>query len=128
MALLELDQSFEPPSEEWTPPTFKDCLKADLELTFFNANEFAESHNVDGKNVLVVIQEDGTRERDPREDQSYDNRLYKGWMVLHIRREDYGPLPPVDKKIRIDNRRFQIKQCKEEGGVYRMELVEVRQR
>ncbi len=128
MALFELDQSYEPPSEEWTPPTFRDCLKADLELAFFNMNEFAEFHNVEGKDVLVVIQEDSTRERDPREDNSCDKGMYKVQMVLYIRTEDYGPLPPVGKQVTIDERHLRVKQCVEEGGVYRMELKEWRQR
>ena len=64
MALFELNQDYEPkPGEEWSAPTFKDCAAADLELTFFEENEHAEWHTVDGKKVLVILEDHGLKER-----------------------------------------------------------------
>ena len=57
MALFELDQEFGTgPEEEWKPPTFKDCAAADIDLAFFQENEHAEWHTVDGKKALIILE------------------------------------------------------------------------
>ena len=38
--------------------TFKEQLEKDFHDAFFNLNEFAELHNIDGKNVPVVVDND----------------------------------------------------------------------
>ena len=38
--------------------SFKDQLEKDFDSTFFNMNEFAELHNIDGKEVPVVVDND----------------------------------------------------------------------
>ncbi len=133
MAIFEIIQDTGIEDSEWSPPTFKDCLKTDINLTFFNENEFAEWHDVDGKKVLIVMNEDGIRKREPVKQsslkQTYDTGLYNARIVMFIRTKDYGPLPPLGKPITIDKKRhFNILRCTEQGGVYRMELERVRQK
>ncbi len=63
MALFELKQDYGNEAEGLPPPpTFKDCAAADIDTVFFNGNEHADRHIIDGKDVLVVIVEGGTRE------------------------------------------------------------------
>ena len=63
MALFELKQDYGNGAEGLPPPpTFKDCAAADIDTVFFNGNEHADRHIIDGKDVLVVIVEGGTRE------------------------------------------------------------------
>lgn len=63
MALFELKQDYGNEVEGLPPPpTFKDCAAADIDTVFFNGNEHADRHIIDGKDVLVVIVEGGTRE------------------------------------------------------------------
>ena len=62
MALFELKQDYGNEAEGLPPPpTFKDCAAADIDTVFFNGNEHADRHIIDGKDVLVVIVEGGTR-------------------------------------------------------------------
>ena len=69
------------------PPTFKDCAAADIDTVFFNGNEHADRHIIDGKDVLVVIVEGGTREHNSHWEagakQNFDTGLYKAHHPVH---------------------------------------------
>ena len=52
MALFELKQDYGNEAEGLPPPpTFKDCAAADIDTVFFNGNEHADRHIIDGKDV-----------------------------------------------------------------------------
>lgn len=42
---------------------FKEMLNFDLENTFLNLEEFGEEHEIDGENVVCVIDSDNLREK-----------------------------------------------------------------
>lgn len=137
MALFELKQDYGNEAEGLPPPpTFKDCAAADIDTVFFNGNEHADRHIIDGKDVLVVIVEGGTREHNSHWEagakQNFDTGLYKEHTILYIRTEDYGPKPKVGKPLVMDagtdhKRTFDIMKCEEECGVFRMTLQRTRQ-
>lgn len=55
MALFELKQDTgSGAAAPWAPPTFKDCVAADIDAAFFEENEHADRHTVDGKDVNVL--------------------------------------------------------------------------
>ena len=59
MALFELKQDTgSEAAAPWAPPTFKDCVAADIDAAFFEENEHADRHTVDGKDVLIVLEDD----------------------------------------------------------------------
>ncbi len=63
MALFELKQDTgSGAAAPWAPPTFKDCVAADIDAAFFEENEHADRHTVDGKDVLIVLEDDDLRE------------------------------------------------------------------
>ena len=137
MALFELDQEYgtELP-KEWKPPTFKDCVAADVDLAFFNGNEHAELHTIDGKEMLVVLEDHDLKERSSHWEagakQNFDTGLYKAVTILQVKTVDYGPKPIVGKKLVMDKgtdyqRTYSIAACGEECGVYRMTLERTRQ-
>lgn len=63
MALFELKQDTgSGAAAPWAPPTFKGCVAADIDAAFFEENEHADRHTVDGKDVLIVLEDDDLRE------------------------------------------------------------------
>ena len=63
MALFELKQDTgSGAAAPWAPHTFKDCVAADIDAAFFEENEHADRHTVDGKDVLIVLEDDDLRE------------------------------------------------------------------
>lgn len=137
MPLFELEQHFgdEPPGE-WKRPTFKDCAAEEVSLAFFNEDEHAERHTVDGEEALIILEDVDVREHSAHWEagakQNFDTGLYTAYSILYIRAEDFGPMPQVGSLITIDEntrdeRFYHIKSCEEESGVYRMTLKRTRQ-
>lgn len=137
MALFEVEQHYgESGEEEWTKPTFKDCAAADIDLAFFNGDEHADYHNVDGSDFLVIVEEEDVRKHSAHWEagakQNFDTGLYDAHTILYIRVADYGAKPKIGKYLVMDagtdhKRTYAIAHCEEEAGVYRMTLERVRQ-
>lgn len=137
MALFELMQhDGKELQEEWKRPTFKECVDADIDIAFFNGDEHAETHRVDGKECLVVIEEEDVRGHSAHWEagakQNFDTGLYDSHTILYIRMKDYGPKPKVGKPLILDEgtdhkRSYSIANCREEAGVFRITLKRVRQ-
>lgn len=136
MALFELNQHYENQGSEWKPPTFKDCAAADIGLAFFNGNEHAKWHTVDGKKVLVILEETTLKPHSAHWEagakQNFDTGLYTDYTLLYIRVEDYGPKPLSGKLLVMDmgtdcQRTYTIKSCETEDGVYRIKMERMRQ-
>lgn len=116
---------------------FKDFAKMDVEETFFNVDEHADWHTVDGgEKVPVIFVEMDLRERSSHWEagakQNFDTGLYTAHAILYIQAKDYGPKPAIGKRLVMDQgtdvqRTYTIKKCGEEAGVFRMILERVRQ-
>ena len=130
-ALFELVQDYENAAPE-TRRTFKNFAFADISAAFFNADEHAEAHNVDGKDVLVILEKDDVRDHSAHWEagakQNFDTGLYNRHMILYIRVEDYGTKPKQGKVLTLDKKHvYLIQKCDEEDGVYRMTIERTRQ-
>lgn len=137
MALFELKQNYGTGAEDFhLPLTFKTQAAADIDNVFFNGDEHADLHFIDGKEALVIIVEGTLREHNSHWEagakQNFDTGLYTAHSILYIRVADYGPKPKVGKLLTMDagtdhKRTFSIVKCEEEAGVYRMTLQRTRQ-
>lgn len=136
MALFELKQDYGQQSKPWTPPTFKDCVAADIDLTFFEQDEHAEWRTVDGRKALVILEDVALQERQAHWEagakQNFDTGLYTAKSTLFIRVTDYGPKPKIGKPLVMDKgtdvqRTYSIINCEEEAGIYRITMERTRQ-
>lgn len=129
-ALFDLDQNYgdEKPEKR---RIFKDFAAADIDTTFFNCDEHADLHTVDGKEVLVILNSYDVRDHSTHWEagakQNFDTGLYNLNMVMYIRVKDYGPKPKQGKLLTLDKLAYTIRKCDDEGGIYRMTLERVRQ-
>lgn len=129
MALFEAEGTF-------PPPNFKACAAEDIDAIFFNVDEHADMHLIDGREAPVILEEGDLREHTSHWEagakQNFDTGLYKAHTILYIKAEDYGPKPKVGKQLVMDagtkrKRTYAIVKCEEEAGVYRMTLERTRQ-
>lgn len=137
--LFDLIQDYGSKGEdaEASSPCFKDFARMDADDTFFNGDEHAGWHTIDGgEKVLVIFEEMDLRERSAHWEagakQNFDTGLYTAHAILYIKTEDYGPKPAIGKQLVMDQgtdvqRTYTIKKCGEEEGVFRMILERVRQ-
>lgn len=104
--------------------TFQEMLKTDLDEVFFNAEEFAGEHQIDGETLTVILQEDhysGARTRygpssgniNPKE-----NAVNRNALTLRIRESDVHRKLTADSMIDIDGKKMFISDVRHQGGVY----------
>lgn len=112
--------------------TFQDYVAHDVGQAFFNTKEHASIHQIDGKDMPVILDEDRLREHSSNWEagakQNFDTGLYRAVCTIYVRKEDYGPKPQIGKLLIFDGKRtYKILNCQEEDGIYRMSLERTRQ-
>lgn len=72
-------------------PSFKELLRQDVKTVFFNPLEFGEEHTVNGKPMLILIDDNELSEREKRI-KSHMDGIYKKQTLIYVSAIDYGPL------------------------------------
>lgn len=98
---------------------FKDYLARDLEV-FFNLNEFAEMHNIDGREIPAIVDSDITKIRSDNKYERYDG-IYKGEVTVYVRAKDFTIRPVFGQAMRLDGQLYTVVESNEVSGV--LEIV-----
>lgn len=98
---------------------FKDCLNCDMTV-FFNDNEFAEVHDIDGLSVLAIVDSDILKTRTSRKAEEYDG-VYAAEVAVYVKAIDLPVRPVYGQAIRLDGKLYTVVECSEEMGV--LEIV-----
>ena len=104
-------------------PNFKDFVQDDIAV-FFNPDEFGEWHNIDGQELLVVIDEDLTQERSRQPTDLYNATpgIFTKRIIVFVRQSDLGYRPVVDQSMRIDDELYRVANCSDQMGVLEITL------
>lgn len=105
--------------------TFKDVLHQDVKRVFLNIDEFGEMHNINGQDVLVVIDESELTEREKRIKRD-EGELHRKQLLFYVAAEDFGNLPSPGKALLFDNKQYLITDAEDEGGIYSISLEAMR--
>ena len=100
---------------------FKDIVKADIHRTFLNLDEFSDTHEVNGTEMPVQVDEIEQIEREKRMNQNMDG-LYRNQKLIYVAASDYGPKPKQGTLITFDGKLFKVEDAIDEGGVYSITL------
>lgn len=111
---------------------FKDSFKEDLENTFFDLDEFASVHIIDGKKVTVILTEEdfidnrnatGNRKNDVNPKETAVNKTsYK----LFIKEKELNRHFTVNSVITLDGKKMFIQKVKHPSGYYELIIGENR--
>ena len=101
--------------------TFKELMRQDVKKVFLNPEEFGEEHIVNGKRMLIMIDDNELTEREKRMKSNMDG-IYKKQTLIYVSALDYGPLPGIGKPVKIDGVTFIVTDSINEGGVYSLHL------
>ncbi|WP_326514789.1 hypothetical protein [Clostridium intestinale] len=97
--------------------SFKECLVEDSKV-FFNNNEFSEKHNINGRLLNIVVDNNQLMNRSKIE--------YEGVMVgdilYYVTSEDYGKAPKVDEVQMYDNIPCKVFDVRIDSGMYEIIL------
>jgi len=100
----------------------KDYMVSDLD-TFFNQDEFANLHDIEGQQMPAVIDFDLLKER-PRttERNPYADGVYVSETMLFVRKSDLGYKPVIGQHLRLDGELYLVTDCAENTGVLEITL------
>ena len=68
---------------------FKDILENDIQNTFLNSEEFGETHNLNGIDVICVTDEDSFQEKEISGKLTIESGFYKEGIVANCK-ENFG--------------------------------------
>lgn len=97
--------------------TLKDQIASDLEdgAVWFNENEFADWHTVNGARVLCEI---GALDNAPHTVRRLIGGIVRDSSYLLIRTREFRTKPRSDQGIEIDGTSYRISNVMEDIGVY----------
>lgn len=101
--------------------SFKELLQQDAKNVFLNPAEFGETHTVNGKEMVIVIDNyelhgDQGQAGHPK-DGSYMKR-----KLAYVAAEDFGPLPKQGSSFTIDKGRYRVVDAIREGDIYQITI------
>lgn len=96
---------------------FKDMIAQDLK-TFINPLEFSSSHNINGRDLIITVDNDRLKERSKKE---YDG-ITVGEILYFVSASEYGELPEVEEIQIFDKRHMQVFDARVDNGLYEIIL------
>ncbi len=102
-------------------PTFKEIMQRDVKQTFFNAAEFADTHTVDGKSMVAMIDDYENIEREKKM-KSHMDGIYARQILLYVMASEFGPLPAQGRLLKLDGKPYTVVDATDECGVYTITL------
>lgn len=105
--------------------SLKDILQEDLDSVFFDAEEFAELHIVNGKEMLLLLDGNELSERKTTQEKHLDG-VYSSTMLLYVKANAYGARPKVGSMLVLDEKQYRVTDVVEEGGVYSITIGAMR--
>lgn len=105
---------------------FKTLLQMDRQI-FLNPDEFGGLHNVGGKEILILIDDNEMIEREKRQTgmEAHRQGIYKKQLLFYVKAEEFGKLPAVGRALILDGKRYTITDAVDENGIYSISLEAV---
>lgn len=96
---------------------FKDAVAADIKATFINSLEFADFHDINGEELLCVIDSDIIQERNARTYSEYADGVFKTQIMVFVAADDLPGRPVKGEIFRLDGELYMVDECAENMGV-----------
>lgn len=106
---------------------FKRLAAQDIQDVFFDLDEFGEIHQIDGKQMNIIIDNLEVVERSKK--QSEEGRIdgiYKKQVLFYVSRREMGSLPAIGRQMQLDNSKYLVTDAVDEGGVFSITLGAVK--
>ena len=101
--------------------TFKECVEAGLSDVFINMVEFAEMHTLEGVELPCVISVNKTAQKSEQKEKTFDG-LHGDFITLFVKKVDAPRVPKQGENIKLDDKRYKVKSCRDDMGLLSMLL------
>lgn len=105
--------------------TFKEQVAWDNSNIFMNLDEFSDIHIVNGKEMIVQIDNNEMINREKRyryKRNLYADGVYVKELLIYVRAEDFGKLPAVGRTLTFDGKSYTVSDAVDEEGIYSLSL------
>lgn len=102
---------------------FKEILFRDIKNVFMNPAEFGETHIVNGKRMVIII--DGNEVVERAKKQSEQGRIdgvFQSQVIIYVAGSDFGKLPAIKQVLTLDGNTYRVTDAINEGGIYSITL------
>ncbi|BBB91050.1 hypothetical protein [Methylomusa anaerophila] len=96
-------------------------MAADIVAVFLDHDEFADYHDINGQQVLCVVDTDTNKTRSGQESEHYDG-IFLSVKKVFVRASDLPKRPLCGKRLRFDNEPYTVIECVESGGMYEITI------
>lgn len=102
---------------ETSAMAFKELLEQDVKNAFLNPKEFGEVHIVEGREMVIVIDDHELLEHQRKAGQCLDG-IYDKQRLIYVAAEDIGALPAQGSFFTIDDESYTVMDAVAEGDIY----------
>lgn len=100
--------------------TFQEIIQEDIEDVFFS--DFAEIHNVDGKDKMVLIGNLENRDQETHHVTEQVRGVYMKEIGFYIKPSDLETLPIIGRKMKFDGQTYLVQDAVDENSLYFIRL------
>ena len=109
--------------------SFRQIVEEDISDSFMDIDEFAEIHNVNGKEIPVIVDSNEQIEREKRMSENPQKLgIHMKQLLIYVKRSDYGPLPSPGNYLMFDGQNYQVTDAIDEYGIYSVSMMKVQRR
>ena len=104
---------------------FKEQLAHDNKVVFMNIDEFAEIHDINGRKMPCIIDNNEMVDREKRYQYKrslYGDGIYLKEILFYVNARDFGPLPAIGRSMIFDGRAYTVSDAINEGGIYSLSI------
>lgn len=99
---------------------FKEALEKDLSSVFFNVDELAEKHELDGEILDLVVESNVEHVKDYGRDQlSASQEVFLHLKTIFVKSCDYY-VPKVGNSLVLDGEEYYVEEASENMGIIRI--------
>lgn len=102
--------------------SFKEQLEKDFDSTFFNTNEFAEMHSINGKMIPVVVDNEKIIELSLGKLADTDG-IFANAIMFFVQKKDLDSEPVAGQHMQFDGEYYPVSDVLEDSGGYTIVLT-----
>lgn len=103
--------------------SFKEMAAADAGV-FMNLDEFAETHELNGKTCVCVLSRDETDEKAAAmpDGRRTPDGLHGDFLTVCVKKSDLARIPKQGENFKVDQKRYTVDTCADDMGILTITL------
>jgi len=97
---------------------FKEDTTEDIDEVFFDDDFFSSTHNFDGRDILVIVDDEGLEELK----KDWKDEVNKASVLLFVREKDMDRKLTVNSTVEFDGKVFYVNGIWKSDGVWKLLL------